>query len=170
MMWLLDWRKVLVYVHRWLGIAGCILFIAWFISGVVMMYARMPGLANEERLARAQPLDLSTAKISLQQARDEFGLPTERIQVAMMKGRPVYRFGGGRYQTIIFADTGEFFEGTPKEEALEVARRYAPGFTGEIRYEKYLTEPDQWTLQAGTVMPMHKFVARRCRGDAPLRV
>ncbi len=25
----LDWRAVLVYLHRWLGIAGCLLFIAW---------------------------------------------------------------------------------------------------------------------------------------------
>ena len=45
--------RVLVYTHRWLGIAGCLLFIGWFISGVVMMYARMPGLASEERLGRA---------------------------------------------------------------------------------------------------------------------
>ena len=56
-----DWRLWLVYTHRWLGIAGCVLFVAWFFSGVVMMYARMPTLAAEERLARAAPLDLSTA-------------------------------------------------------------------------------------------------------------
>ena len=49
----LDWRRWLVYTHRWLGIVGGVLFVAWFFSGVVMMYARMPGLANEERLARA---------------------------------------------------------------------------------------------------------------------
>jgi hypothetical protein len=48
--WIFDWRKLLAYSHRWLGIAGCVLFVAWFVSGVVMMYARMPGLANEERL------------------------------------------------------------------------------------------------------------------------
>ena len=38
----LDWRRWIVYVHRWLGIAGGVLFVAWFVSGVVMMYARMP--------------------------------------------------------------------------------------------------------------------------------
>ena len=60
----LDWRRWLVYTHRWLGIAGGVLFVAWFFSGVVMMYARMPGMANEERLARASALDLSTATVS----------------------------------------------------------------------------------------------------------
>ncbi len=155
-MWLLDWRKVLVYTHRWLGIAGCILFIAWFASGIVMMYARMPGLADEERLARAEPLDLSAVKVTPEQARNEFSIPADRLQVGMLKNRPVYRFGGGRYQTIVFADTGEFFEGTDKTGALDVARRYAPGFAGPIRYDAYLTEPDQWTLQSGTVMPLHR--------------
>src|SRR5687767_3977862 len=100
-MWFLDWRKLLVYTHRWLGIAGCILFVAWFVSGIVMMYARMPGLANEERRARAQPLDLTTATVSPAEAADSFGLEDDRVQVGMLKGRPVYRFGGGRAQTII---------------------------------------------------------------------
>ena len=37
--WIFDWRKLLAYSYRWLGIAGCVLFVAWFVSGVVMMYA-----------------------------------------------------------------------------------------------------------------------------------
>ena len=69
--WIFDWRKVLAYSHRWLGIAGCVLFVAWFISGVVMMYARMPGLADEERLARAPALDLFTGDVVLRTTRAE---------------------------------------------------------------------------------------------------
>jgi len=155
--WLLDWRKVLVYVHRWLGIAGCLLFTAWFVSGVVMMYARMPGLANEERLARAPALDLTNVKLTPAQAADSLGLTADSVQVGMEQGRPVYRFGRGRSQTIVFADTGDFFEGVDRQQAEAVARRYAPGYSGAVRYETYLTEPDQWTLQSGAVMPMHRF-------------
>ena len=52
----------------------------------------------------------------------------------MIGDRPVYRFGG-RDQTIVYADTGEFYEGiVDKNQAAEVARRYAPGHTGPIRY------------------------------------
>ena len=75
----------------------------------------------------------------------------------MLKGRPVYRFGGGRAQTIIFADTGDFYEGMGKDEAFDVARAYVPGYAGTIRYDGYLTEPDQWTLQSNAVRPMHRF-------------
>src|SRR6478672_6999377 len=105
MLWLLDWRKVLVYTHRWLGIAGCVLFVAWFISGIVMMYARMPDLANEERLARAPALDLSTVSVSPAEAADRLGIRADRVRVGMHGSRPVYRFGAGRRQTIVFADT-----------------------------------------------------------------
>ena len=44
--------RVLVYTHRWLGIVSGVLFVVWFVSGIVMMYARMPELDPRERLAR----------------------------------------------------------------------------------------------------------------------
>ena len=156
--WIFDWRKLLAYSHRWLGIAGCVLFVAWFVSGVVMMYARMPGLANEERLARAPALDLSHVRLSPTEAASQLGLEVDRVQVGMLQGRPVYRFGG-REQTIIFADNGEFFGGITRSEAQEIARRYAPGHTGALRHAAVITatDPDQWTLQARARMPMHRF-------------
>jgi len=180
----LDWRRWLVYTHRWLGITGGVLFVAWFFSGVVMMYARMPGLANEERLARAVPLDLSTATVSpLDAARaarvidDDEGsqaeltrpgtettaqkrsaeISIERVRVGMLGDRPVYRFGAGRNETMVFADTATLVEPIEREQAETIARRYAPGYTGPLRYDGYVTEPDQWTLQARGLMPMHRF-------------
>ena len=38
----LPWRRAILYTHRWLGILGGVLFLVWFASGIVMMYARMP--------------------------------------------------------------------------------------------------------------------------------
>ena len=48
-------RRFLIYVHRWLGISGCVLFVAWFASGIVMMYARMPEVTAADRIARLEP-------------------------------------------------------------------------------------------------------------------
>lgn len=59
-----DWRRVLIYTHRWLGIAGGLVFLVWFASGIVMMYARMPRLTAEERLLRLAPLDLSRLRVN----------------------------------------------------------------------------------------------------------
>jgi PepSY-associated transmembrane protein len=156
--WIFDWRKLLAYTHRWMGIAGCVLFVAWFVSGVVMMYARMPGLANEERLARAPALDLSGIRLSPAEAAEGLGVDVDRVEVGMLQGRPVYRFGG-REPTIVFADSGDFFEGINRNEAEEIARRYAPGHTLALRHAAVLTaiDPDQWTIQARARMPMHRF-------------
>lgn len=154
--WFFDWRKVLVYTHRWLGIAGCLLFVAWFVSGIVMMYARMPELADEERLARAPALDLSTVTVSPAEVADRLSIRADRLQVGMQGNRPVYRYNAGRGQTIVFADTATIFDGMSRDEAMLVARRYAPHHAGPIRYDRYVTEPDQWTLQAQGLMPMHR--------------
>ncbi len=158
-----DWRLWLVYSHRWLGIAGCVLFVAWFVSGVVMMYARMPTLAAEERLARATPLDLSTVTIAPEEAANQVGARASNVQVAMYGDRPVYRFGGGgrnarnRGGQFVFADTGEAFHGINLDQALAIAKRFEPQYTGEWHYDGYVDEPDQWTLQAQGAMPMHRF-------------
>jgi hypothetical protein len=156
-LWVFDWRKLLAYSHRWLGIAGCVLFVAWFVSGIVMMYVRMPGLANEERLARAEALDLSAVRLSPAEAAEMAEVRADRVQVGMLRGRPVYRFGA-REPIVVFADTGDTFDGMVDErEARDAARRYAPGYTGDLRLAEYLTEPDQWTLQSRGDLPMYRF-------------
>ena len=60
---LLNWRSALIYTHRWLGIAGTLVFVIWFVSGVVFMYVGMPTLPAEERLLRMDPLDVSTLAV-----------------------------------------------------------------------------------------------------------
>ena len=62
------WRRVLIYTHRWLGIAGSLLFVVWFVSGIVMMYAGMPSLTTEERLSHVAVLDLSRARVDVSEA------------------------------------------------------------------------------------------------------
>lgn len=157
-----GWRSVLVYTHRWLGITGCVLFITWFASGIVMMYARMPILANEERLARAEALDLSHLTVTPADAvRLVKASPAPmRLQIGMLRGRPVYRFPGGgprAASTVVFADRAEIFKGIGLAEAREAARRFAPDYAGDLVDDGYLTEPDQWTLQARGQIPMFRF-------------
>ena len=32
----------LMFVHRYLGVAFCLIFVVWFASGIVMVYKRLP--------------------------------------------------------------------------------------------------------------------------------
>jgi hypothetical protein len=151
----LDWRRWLVYTHRWLGITGCLLFTTWFASGIVMMYARMPALGAGDRHAHQQPVDLRTAHITADHAAQAFGLVPQRVRIGMLAGRPVYRFLSGGRWTTVFADDGRRLERLTTEQALTEARRFAPA-GASITYDAYLPDADQWTLEQRALLPMHR--------------
>lgn len=153
---LFNWRRVVVYAHRWLGIAGCLLFVSWFVSGIVMMYARMPQLTSKERLDRLPVLDLTTARVSPSEAASRIGVPPQRLRVGMLGGRPVYRLLGSRGWATVFADTAQSLVGLTEGQAIGEVRRLAPEHAHTIRYDGYLTDADQWTLQSRGSMPMHR--------------
>jgi hypothetical protein len=153
---LLDWRRVLIYTHRWLGIVGCAFFVTWFASGMVMMYARMPELTPAERLARSRPLDISTLRVALPEAASTTPRMPGRARIGMLGDRPVYRLFTGGERTAIFGDTGETLEGLTPDQVVGLARGFAPEHTSTIRYVEYLKEPDQWTLQDRASLPVHR--------------
>jgi hypothetical protein len=162
-----DWRRAVVFTHRWLGIGGCLLFVTWFASGIVMMYARMPELSNAERLARLPPLDLSTARLDPGSAFGHGMATLSLVRIGMLHGRPVYRAPDGRDWTTVYADDGQPFEGLTREAALDEAKRFAPEHAATIRYDARLVEPDQWTLQHARSLPLHR-VALGDAGDAAI--
>lgn len=155
---LLDWRKALIYSHRWMGIALTIVFLIWFFSGIVFMYVGMPTLPAEERLMRMQPLDLSAVAVAPADAAAGLGLLPTRLRIAMQDGRPVYRFHDGAAWRMVYADTGEPLTGVSADDAMATMRRFVPEQASTLRYETRLTDSDQWTLQAliRNQMPLHR--------------
>ncbi|MDW4809927.1 hypothetical protein NQ359_23880, partial [Escherichia coli] len=57
-------RRWLYVVHRWIGIATCLLFVMWFISGLVMMYVAFPRLTDAERLSALPAITWSKVQVS----------------------------------------------------------------------------------------------------------
>ncbi|MGY4343865.1 hypothetical protein ACVWXM_000329 [Bradyrhizobium sp. GM7.3] len=49
--------RAIVLLHRWLGIAFCLLFAMWFATGIVMHFVPFPSLTEAERFAGLGPLD-----------------------------------------------------------------------------------------------------------------
>ena len=52
----------LVVLHRWLGVAFCLLFAMWFASGIVMHFVPFPSLAEAERIAGLPVIDLPAVR------------------------------------------------------------------------------------------------------------
>jgi hypothetical protein len=167
---LLDWRMVLTYSHRWLGILGNLLFISWFLSGIVMMYRELPSFSTTERLTHLASIDLSTARVEPLDAARNAKITPATLRVAMYyDGRPVYRLGGDSTiyaetgeaiggDSIIYADTGEVIGGRTAHAALDLVRRLAPEHAATVRYDARLENSDQWTLQelARSQLPLHR--------------
>src|SRR5688572_278736 len=155
---LLDWRKALIYTHRWLGIVLTVVFLIWFVSGIVFVYVGMPALPAEERLRRMEPLDLSALRVTPADAAATIGMSPTRLRVAMDNGRPVYRFNAGGEWRMVYADTGQAVTGVSADQALALMRRFVPEYSSTLRLDGRLTDSDQWTLQnlIRKQMPMHR--------------
>jgi hypothetical protein len=74
----------------------------------------------------------------------------------MFDARPVYRFFAGGRWTTMFADSGETLDRVAPEQALAVARRFAPQHAATVAFDTTLAVPDQWTLQQRALLPMHR--------------
>ena len=152
----------LIYTHRWLGLGCCVLFLVWFASGIVMMYARMPRLTAEERLMRLPPLDASAFAASPAEAARRAGYAAdagpERLRIGMWQGRPVYRFARGSEWRVVYADTGAPLEEVAADAAVTAVRAFVPEHAGTIRYDVRLDDSDQWTLSSviRAQMPLHR--------------
>jgi PepSY-associated TM region len=149
-------RRLLIYTHRWMGIILGVLFITWFISGVVLMYAQMPRLSRADRLAHLPALDFRTASVTPLDAASAVGYGVRSVRLGMFAGRPVYRIAGAEGTTTVFADDGSELEPVNAAQALAEARTFAPAATAAIHYDGYLETPDQWTLEVGRALPVHR--------------
>jgi len=139
--------KLLIVLHRWLGICGCLLFLVWFVSGIVMMYVEMPELSEQQRLAALPALDAARVKLSAAQAVQRAQLlGVGSIKLTSLFGRPVWRLQGIEdVWCSVFADTGE----VARSFDYEAARASLAPFLlagAQPRLISTVREPDQWTV------------------------
>jgi hypothetical protein len=152
-------KRSLVFIHRWLGIALCVVFLLWFPSGIGMMYWSYPDISRDDRLERSPALDSSTIALSPADALKTLGLDDAGgVRLDTFDGRPVYRIGGFGGQSIVYADTGEEQLAVP----MEMVHRAAAAWTGqrvETATIEEMTDVDQWTVQTRLrdLQPLYKF-------------
>jgi hypothetical protein len=153
-------KRSLIFIHRWLGIALCVVFLIWFPSGIGMMYWTFPDVSRDDRLDRSPALDPTTIKLSPAEALKAIGVDDDpgQIRLNTFDGRPVYRIGGFGGQSIVYADTG----GEQLEVPMDMVHRAAARWTGqraETATVEEMTDVDQWTVQTRLrdLQPLYKF-------------
>jgi len=151
-------RRSVIVLHRYLGIPLSFLFVIWFVSGIAMIYVGgMPTLSQQRKLERLPELDLATVRLRAADAaaRADWRGPAVTTLVTVL-GRPAYRFAAGATAVTVFADTGELLEDIDVETARAVAARFLDVPLAQVRYDRTVEEPDQWTLVMSRELPLYK--------------
>lgn len=154
-------KPALFFIHRWLGIAMCLLFAMWFASGIVMMYVEYPELTEEERITQLTEIDLNQVRLNPLQAYQStnFTQGFSQLRMSNVLGRPAYEFVSDEgIPAVVFADSGDLLTALDDNRAIEAVR--TSGFYNAGLNPEYdgINEFDQWTLTTSlnSSRPLHR--------------
>jgi len=140
-------KRWLYITHRWIGIASCLLFAIWFISGLVMIYVPFPSLTSKERVAGLQSIDWSRIDVQPAAAVAAAGIAAPKgISLEMRDRQPVWRIDpwDGNQVSVPASVGGRII---PVDSAM--ARRVASAFGhASVSTLEQITR-DQWTVARG---------------------
>ena len=136
-------KRWLYLIHRWMGIGMCLFFLMWFISGVVMMYVGYPKLTAAERWQHLPRLQADAVQLTPQQALAAAGVSgaLQDLRLAVASGgaavylvtpaAPPHAHGMPRQQirkpgvVVVNAANGQVLREVDADLALASARAYA---------------------------------------------
>lgn len=96
----------LVWFHRWLGIATCLIFAAWFASGAILLFQPFPSLGKADAVAIAEPIVAGAVKVSPAQALALAGKDATGLRLVQRAGAPAYLAQTAKSPIVIDAATG----------------------------------------------------------------
>jgi uncharacterized iron-regulated membrane protein len=135
-------NRCLTWFHRWSGVVLCLLFIAWFASGTVLLFVPFPSLGDRDRLAHSEPVNGSQLTRDpaavLAQARG-----TDQLSLISVAGRPVYlAFAADGKPVAVPGDDGPTPGLFSADIARIVAERYggasAQRIDGPLQYDQWI--------------------------------
>jgi hypothetical protein len=156
----------IVLLHRWLGIAFCLLFAMWFASGIVMHFVPFPSLTEAERFAGLAPVARGEAIMAVAGAVAASGITdATRVRLIQRNDGPVYVVSGpSRVRSVRASDGADASVEFP-DVALAIARAYADrrGLDATRAVSVARADYDQWSVPNG--FDRHRPLFRVALGD-----
>jgi PepSY-associated TM region len=141
--------RLLVLLHRWLGIPFSLLFAMWFASGIVMHFVPFPSLTETERVDGLAPLDLEQMSRSPAAAAiaSTIANPT-RVRMLQRSDGPVYVISGSSGLVALHASDLTKAALTSDSLALAIAKDHGRrrGIDVTNAAVSGLIPFDQWTV------------------------
>ncbi|OKO74853.1 hypothetical protein AC629_34590 [Bradyrhizobium sp. NAS80.1] len=157
----------IVLLHRWLGIAFCLLFAMWFASGIVMHFVPFPSLTEAERFGGFGPVDRTRVRIAVVDAVAASGITdATRVRLIQRSDGPVYIVSGPSRARAVRASDGRDASVTSPDLALAIARDHARGRGLDAARAAIVarSDYDQWSVPNG--FDRHRPLFRVALGDA----
>ena len=159
--------RLLLLVHRYLGIAFGAIVALWCLSGFVMMYVQYPDLNEREYLAGLQEINSGACCITNEDVLEQLA-GVDELSVEMLAGHPVLRARFGRDPGLLVdLSTGRWFSTINQETAMQQADAFlsASGIDGEARFLARKAR-DQWTVAGyfNAWRPLYQFAADDAAG------
>jgi PepSY-associated TM region len=161
--------RALILLHRWLGVAFCLLFAMWFASGIVMHFVPFPKLTEAEHFAGLAPLDLAQVKFSPEKVVSTSGIGNAtRVRLLQRSDGPVYLVPGPSATKALRAADLSDAAVRSAELALAIARDYASRrhFRGANAVGVGKITRDQWTVAEhfDRYRPLYRIALKDGRG------
>ncbi|THT98712.1 PepSY domain-containing protein [Lampropedia puyangensis] len=138
-------KRFVYLLHRWSGIAACILMVLWLVSGVVMLFVGHPKLLPAERLAALPTLPQQGCCIDVQQALAQVAHPEQVASIALttVANQVVYRLqrSDGRLE-LVDAMNAQTLPAANADTALASAQAFLPQAKAQMLG---LVDDDRWT-------------------------
>lgn len=157
----------IVLLHRWLGIAFCLLFTMWFASGIVMHFVPFPSLTEAERFAGLAPLEPAQVLIGVTDAVASSGMSgATRVRLIQRSDGPVYIMSGTVLTRAVRASDGRDATVTSADLALAIAQAHARSRGIDAARSAIVARRnyDQWSVPNG--FDRHRPLFRVALGDA----
>lgn len=158
---------VIVLLHRWLGIAFCLLFAMWFASGIVMHFVPFPSLTEADRFAGLMPLETGEAITPVADAVAATGIKdATRVRLIQRSDGPVYVVSGASHLRAVRASDGADASVESPDVALAIARAHARSRGLDAARAALIARADydQWSVPNG--FDRHRPLFRVALGDA----
>ena len=159
--------NAIVLLHRWLGIAFCLLFAMWFASGIVMHFVPFPSLAEAERFAGLAPVAGGEVRIAVAEAVAASGIAdATRVRLVQRSDGPVYVVSNPSRVRAVHASDGRDASVTSADVAVGIARDHARQRGLDAARASMISgaDYDQWSVPNG--FDRHRPLLRVALGDA----
>jgi len=160
--------RALILIHRWLGVAFCLVFAMWFASGIVMHFVPFPALTEAERIAGLASIDAAELRNGPLAAAIASKIPdVTRVRLFARSDGLVYLVQGTTGVSAIHASDLSPAKVRSSSLALAIAVDYAQrrGLAATAATFAELSDYDQWTVPNG--LDPHRPLYRISLNDDP---